>query len=63
MSFWIRTAERPDSTHFYYFSKTIDIDVNDASAIRAFTWSSWRTSQQKATAPVCAASLSAASRL
>ena len=35
MSFWIRTAERPDSTHFYYFSKTIDIDVNDASAIRA----------------------------
>ena len=34
MSFWIRTAERPDSTHFYYFSKTIDLDVPAIKAAR-----------------------------
>ena len=27
MSFWIRTTEKPQTTHFYYFTKTIDIDA------------------------------------
>ncbi|MBO4327173.1 MAG: hypothetical protein J5950_07865 [Clostridia bacterium] len=25
MSYWIRAAERPDQTHFYYFTKNIDL--------------------------------------
>ena len=35
MSFWIRTAEQPQITHFYYFTKTIDID--DPAALTGFT--------------------------
>lgn len=35
MSFWIRTAEKPATTHFYEFTESITVDEDPSKLISA----------------------------